>query len=308
MKKTLGALRDLARWLVPIQMMYFLLKATSNNRTFAGKIRQRLAYDRRPILVTFVDKVAVRDYCRQKSTSILIPQIYQVAESPDQLDKRLWPEEFVIKPSFGSGALVIVTKSPRFGLNYETPPKKFRWDQGYQGVLSPQFDLESMRRLSSNWFASQYEYWTFKFPEWAYRNVPQKVIVEEILNNSDGTPPIDLRLHCFHGKVAMIRMTDWEKNAWCFDRTGNPMNARLPWDSRDARNSKALPEFWEDAVKEAELVSDGIDFIRVDLHLTDTGVYFSELTPYPAGGLSDFAPREISQWLASLWGPKPVNF
>jgi hypothetical protein len=307
MKKALGALRDLARWLVPIQMMYFLLKVTSTNNTFAGKVRQRLAYDRRPTLVTFVDKVAVRDYCRNKSTSIRIPEIYQVAETPDELDPRLWPEEFVLKPSFGSGAVVMVTKSPKFGLNYDIQPKMFRWDHGYQGVLSAQFDLQRIRNLAGDWLESNYEYWTFKFPEWAYRDVPRRVIVEEIVRNLDGSPPTDFRIHCFHGKVAMIRVTDWEKRAWCFDRLGNPINARLSWDRPVAPNPGALHTFWKDAVREAELISKGIDYIRVDFNLTDEGVYFSELTPYPNGGLADFAPKETSQWLASLWGSTPVN-
>jgi hypothetical protein len=105
----------------------------------------------------------------------------------------------------------------------------------------------------------------------------------------------------------MIRVTDWEKRAWCFDRLGNPINARLPWDRPVAPNPGALHTFWKDAVKEAELISKGVDYIRVDFNMTDKGVYFSELTPYPNGGLADFAPKETSQWLASLWGSSPVN-
>lgn len=262
-----------------------------------------MAWDRAEALITFVDKVAARDFCRERSESILLPRFYQVVEDPDQLDPGLWLGECVIKPSFGSGAIVMVSKDIRPGLAYSLSPKRFRWDQGYRGILTDQLDIRALRLLCSKWLKSSYEYWTLKYPEWAYRHVPRRVIVEEIVQNLDGSPPAELRLHCFHGRVALIRVTDVVEGglAWSYDRQGEPLNARLQNESEVNMGQSPLPATWKSAVLQAELISSEIDYLRVDLYLTDHGVYFSELTPYPNGGFVDFEPQEVSRWLADLW-------
>jgi len=63
----------------------------------------------------------------------------------------------------------------------------------------------------------------------------------------------------------------------------------------------SVPPVWSKAVRVAESLSQDIDYVRVDLYLTETTVYFSELTPYPNGGNVDFLPEELSTWLAALW-------
>jgi hypothetical protein len=283
--------------------MYLVLRATANRNSFAGLVRDRLARDRREVLVTFVDKVAARDYCLERSKTIQLPQLFQVVESSIQLEPKLWPEECAIKPSFGSGALVMVTKDKKPELQYSLDPSKFRWDQGYHGLLRDSIDIKTLRLLCNKWLETSYEYWTIKYPEWAYRHVPRRVIVEEIVQNLDGSPPAELRLHCFHGKVALIRVTDVVRSgiAWSFDRDGEPIYARLQNESQVNSGECPLPAYFETAVMEAELISQDVDYVRVDLYVTDHGIYFSELTPYPNGGFVDFEPREVSRWLAKLW-------
>lgn len=301
-------LKKLPVYLVPRPFMYLVLSARANRHSFAGMVRGRLAYDRREVLVSLVDKVAAREYCREKSKTIQLPRLFQVVESSHQLEPSLWPEECVIKPSFGSGAIVMVTTDKKPELQYSINPNKFRWDQGYQGLLRDQIDIESLRLLCNKWLETSYEYWTLKYPEWAYRHVPRRVIVEEIVQNLDGSPPTELRLHCFHGKVALIRVTDVVRGgiAWSFGRDGKPIQARLQNESQVNLGESPLPPNWESAVMEAELISQDIDYVRVDLYLTDHGVFFSELTPYPNGGFLDFEPREVSRWLADLWKSGPV--
>lgn len=296
-------IKKLPPWLVPRPVMYLVLRVTANQHSFAGLVRSRLARDRRKVLVTFVDKVAAREYCRQKSKTIQLPQLFQVVESSNQLEPELWPDECAIKPSFGSGALVMVTREKKPELQYSLETSKFRWDKGYHGLLRDSIDIESLRLLCNKWLDTSYEYWTLKYPEWAYRHVPRRVIVEEIVQNLDGSPPAELRLHCFHGKVALIRVTDVVRSAiaWSFDRDGKPIYARLQNESQVNSGESPLPPNFESAVMEAELISQDIDYVRVDLYVTDHGVYFSELTPYPNGGFVDFEPREVSRWLAKLW-------
>jgi len=255
--------------------------------------------------VTFVDKAASRDYCRSKSSTVLLPKVFQLTTDPGELDPSVWPEECVIKPTHGSGALIMVTKKQEKGLTYNFDSARFGWAHSYNGMTSTEIDVKKIRDLSKKWLESNYEYWTLKFPEWAYRHVPRQVLVEELIRNSDGSKPAEVRLHCFHGKVALFRITNVISSVGgssSFNSLGEPINARLSYEKDDRSHGEALPSNWREAIREAELISKGIDYLRVDLYLTDRGVYFSELTPYTAGGIIDFKPRQISKWLAGLWG------
>jgi hypothetical protein len=46
------------------------------------------------------------------------------------------------------------------------------------------------------------------------------------------------------------------------------------------------------------------DFVRVDLYDVDGEVWFSELTPYPGGGLDRFDPA-LDEWLGARWQLPP---
>lgn len=255
------------------------------------------------MLVTFVDKVAVRSYCATKGSNLKFPKFYQVADFPEELNPELWPSEFVFKPSHGCGAMVMVTHDRRPGLDYELTKRGWKWDQGYQGALSEEIELQDLHTVAKGWFRQEYEYWTFKYPEWAYRYVPRRLIVEQLIRNSDGTAPSELRLHCFGGKVGLFRVTDVVGGgvAWSFDRNGSPVDIWLENESRLNSGLSPLPVNWRDAIREAELLAEDIDYVRVDLFATDRGIYFSEMTPYPNGGFVDFRPKQASAWMARMW-------
>jgi hypothetical protein len=51
----------------------------------------------------------------------------------------------------------------------------------------------------------------------------------------------------------------------------------------------------------AKILSAGLDFIRVDLYVTDSGVKFGELTNYPEGGMADIHPKQLSINFAKNW-------
>ena len=291
-----------------MQLAYFLLKLFSGGNTFAGQVRKRLAFDRREILNTFLDKVAVRGYGEKVAPGVSLPKIYQVLERPEDLDPALWPKEFVVKPSHGSGAVVIVTESPRAGLSYGVNTETFSWENGAWGMLSSELDMTKIRRLAKHWLESNYEYSTMKFPEWGYRDVPRRVIVEELVVDSLGQPPAEVRFHCFHGRVRFGRITDVlgkEQAQWNLDRDGSPIDVWLGDKNKNNVGELTLPALWDEAVCQAELLSKDMDYLRVDLFITDKQVVLSELTTYPNGGFLDFRPKQFSRELGRLWQTPP---
>ena len=82
--------------------------------TASQKIRWRILKDRNPLLATFADKVAVRDYVAERvGPEIPRAAAYAVVADPDELDFDALPREFVLRPSHGSGAIWIVTRRRR---------------------------------------------------------------------------------------------------------------------------------------------------------------------------------------------------
>lgn len=288
----------------PRWLSYRTMRRSYNEDTFKGLVLRRLARERSRLLVTFVDKVAVRNYVASLSSRVRLPRLYQVIEKASDLDPSVWPDEFVIKPSHGSGALVIVSKERRDGLDYEIPSGNFRWDNGIWGMLSEDLNPRVLEKLGEQWVKSGFEYWSPKYAEWAYRHVPRRIIVEELLVGTEAHPLVEARFHCFHGVVRVARVTNVltvERRAWTLDPAGHVLDAWLDSDPIKEVTPFTVPPIWSTAIAEAETLSQDIDYLRVDLYLTQTDVYFSELTPYPNGGAVDFIPEDLSKALARAW-------
>ena len=57
-------------------------------------------------------------------------------------------------------------------------------------------------------------------------------------------------------------------------------------------------------MKIAEALSNGIDFIRVDLYEIKGRILFGELTNYPNGGEDEIWPKALSIEVAKNWSQK----
>lgn len=112
----------------PRALAEFRLRHTTRTPvTLSEKIRYRFAYDRRPILHTFADKIAVRDYVAGRIGDTYLTHLYGVYGSAADLRLDGVPEEFVCKASHGSGASVIVWKgAPRKPL--PANPRRTGWE------------------------------------------------------------------------------------------------------------------------------------------------------------------------------------
>ena len=280
-RERLGGFR---RGVWPRSLAYATLRRRADEGTFKGLILQRLASDRRGLLEIMVDKWAVRDFVQARSGKVDLPHIYQVVNSADELDPRLWPTECVVKPSHGSGAVVLISESKQPGFRYAWPDSPFRWDDGGLGMLNSSVNLDKLKRLGSQWLASNYEHWRPKYPEWAYRRTPPRILVEELIRGSDGQPPMEAKFHCFHGRVRLGRIIhkfDYSQGSFNLSRNGSVLDLRMGCDAQVPSSQFSRPPLWAEAVTIAEELSSDIDYVRVDLYLTNDRVVFSELTPYP---------------------------
>jgi hypothetical protein len=259
--------------------------------TYNEKVRYRIATDRRRILATFADRVAARDYVRERVGESILTRVYAITSSPETLSRADLPREFVLKVSHGSGGMIIVAgHAPRV---QRLPRPPVGWQRLH--VHPDSLDWENLIDLSRHWLSLRYEP-----SEWAYSKARPRVIIEEHLA-SDGTTPPDYKFLVFDGRVRVI----WVDQ----DRFGDHRrNFYSPaWESLDVGmnypcgNLVPRPAKLDAMIAVAERLADRIDFVRVDLYNIDDRIIFGELTNYPEGGWARFDPPEFDAELGSLW-------
>lgn len=290
----------------PLAGMYLWVVLLSSRRrppvTLNEKIRYRMAQDRRPLLVTLVDKVAVRDFVSERADSKVLPELLSTVDSFADLRVDELPNRCVIKPSHGSGvALVVDDRAPEHAALPRRDPCR-TWQ--YLKIRLRREALEGPRfeRLARAWLKANY---SNVGGGWCYRNVPRHLIVEELLDDGYGALPVDYRIWCVQGRPVLIsRDEGWGADMQRVRLT--PEWLPLTHDGSGSNELPDRPETLEEMLALASRLSAGIDFIRVDLYDVQGHVMFGELTPYPGGGRARFSPEETYTALFMDWRPDEV--
>ena len=264
--------------------------------TFTEKVRYKMLRDHRPLLVTFADKVAVRDYVAAAIGPGYLPEVYGVVSDPGQLRSVGRPEAYVVKPSHGSGAVIVV--SPDAPADAVLPAPAHSWV--YRHVRPDSVDEDHLEQIGRHWLTQLYGQGPNR--EWAYGPVPRRILVEELLIGSDGSIPDDYKLFVFHQQCRYVqvdtgrfgrRTQDFYRPDWSrLDLSGG-----LPW----AASPQPRPERLDEMITLAQQLARGTDFVRVDLYGLPDRIVFGELTSYPAGGNSPFEPERFNTEFGSHW-------
>jgi len=264
--------------------------------SFTEKVRYKMLRDRRPVIVTFADKAAVRDYVAERIGERYLPTAFVISADPAAIVSADLPDEFVLKPTHGSGAAFVV--SHRASPDARLPAEDYSWV--YRHVLPQHADRAAMARLGARWLEQLYGQGPNR--EWAYGRVPRQIIVEELLVGRDGGIPDDFKLFVFHGRCRYIQVDDGRfdhrtQDFFLPDWQHVPMSGGPPWSDPPHPRPRRLDEM----IAIAERLGADTDFVRVDLyHLADR-IVFGELTSYPAGGDSPFEPARFNDEFGSHW-------
>jgi hypothetical protein len=251
-------------------------------RTFSEKIQHRKLFDRRPILTQFADKVAVRDYVRERVGNEILTTLYHVTDDPNDIPLDLLPDRFVVKPTHGCGWVQIVRDKSAL-------------------------DVAQLRRTCAGWLAENFFY---RAGEWAYKNIKPRLMFEELLDDGMGAVPNDIKFFCFGGRAQFItvdiaRFGNHRRNI--YDMEWNLLRCGFQRPLSD--EPQAQPARFADMVRYAEKLAAGHDFLRIDLYYAGDRITFGEITATPASGLEPFWPGGTDLWIGSLWpgtgGQKP---
>jgi len=265
----------------------------------------KLVKDRRPLITTFQDKIAVRDYVTRVVGNDVLSTLHAVVSDPGDLSLDMLPAEFVVKPNHASGLIWIVTDRIPSSTLVHSPTAPIR--SGSVLTARDELDWTVLVATCRQWLAFEY---IDIAPEWAYRNVPPRIMVEELLLDPDGRIPPDYKFFVLNGRVRLIevhsdRFTGHRCDYFLPDWTPADVQVIYPPAEADAYphsgHRPPRPESFHRMVHIAEALGQETDFVRVDLYDTAGRVVFGELTNYPGGANARFSPESFDRRLGRYW-------
>ena len=254
-------------------------------QTFNEKINWLKVFNRNPLYPKLVDKASVKNYVKAVIGDEYIIPTLGVWNSFEEIDFNSLPDKFVLKSTNGGGGTGVVICRDKSKFNKGSAKKQLE------------------KSLTADWKIGR---------EWVYRDVPPRYIVEDIIENSDGSDLVDYKFHCFNGEPKLLFLASDRylgKNTLKFDWYDMDLN-HLPFKSRGYENAnKVIPYFEEfDEMKEvARKLSQGMPYVRVDLYLVNGRIYFGELTFFHDAGFVALEPEEWEYKLGSWINLEGIN-
>ena len=238
-----------------------------NPKALTEKLNWYKLHYRNPIMKKCVDKYAVREFVKEKlgNETPYLNDCYGVWDHFDEIDFSSLPNEFVLKTTNGSGDVVICEDKDKFDF------------------------ASAKKKLSENEKRS----FVGRAREWAYYDVPYRIIAERLIHSSDKNQIKDYKFFCFDGEPAFLfvaseRGTDNLKFDF-FDLDWN----WLPVTNEHEHNPCIpKPEHFDEMLDISRKLSEPFPHVRVDLYEEEGQVFFGELTFYHFGGFAKFRPDE----------------
>jgi TupA-like ATPgrasp len=233
--------------------------------TFNEKLQWLKLHWRDELASRCADKVAVRDYVSSRVGPQVLNRIHGVHERVEDIRWDELPAACVFKATHGSG-----------------------WN-----ILC--HDRHAADRLSimatlSNWLRRNH-FWMTR--EWVYRDIPPRVLIEEMLVGENGGIPNDYKVFCFHGQPAFIqvdldRFGDHRRNIYDLDWRLLPLSIKFP------RAPDANPEKPPLALmlEMSSVLAAPFVHVRVDWFVANGALRFGEMTFFHGGGIEKFFPAE----------------
>ena len=227
--------------------------------TFCEKMAWLKVYDSTPLKARCADKIAVREYVREKIGEDLSIPAFGVYSHFSEIPFDKLPKSYVIKCNHGSGMNVIVK----------------------DGVL----DKSAAAKKVEAWMQTDY----LHLLEYHYKPIPKKIFVEAYLENGAGGL-VDYKFWCFNGQPKFYSVNAGHGhgaiNYYGLDSKPYPVE-RLDYPSDPSAKWRA-PSGLARMIAYAKKLSEDFKFVRVDFYEVGGRIYFGELTFIPGGGYIKF--------------------
>lgn len=243
-------------------------------RRFSEKMQWRKLFDLDPRYAILSDKAASRDFIARTVGSDYLPELLHLGDDPEAIPFETLQPPYVVKSTHGAGQLMRVREG---------------------GI-----DAVEARMHLRGWL-------TFRhgalMDEPGYIHVPPRIIVERMILNRDGTPPIERRMFTFAGRVQVTQTTVVDNGVLRPGAFHDRDWRLLPWrgPSEPHPGPFPRPERYDAMIAIAERLGAGFDHVRVDLYDADDRIYAGELTLYSWSGLTPLDPDDADRQLGEYW-------
>lgn len=244
-----------------------------NERLMALNLAAYYDQSQWPIRVTCADKYAVRQYVKDKGLGDILNECYGVFDSIDEVDFGKLPNQFVLKTTQGSG-------------------------NNYFCLDKTKLDVKSLKDKVKDWL--QPDEYGLTTGEWHYTMIKPRFIIEKYLYMpGEDISLIDYKFHCIHGYVYGEYV--------CYDRDHYQSHI-VNYDHYDAdwnltegvipafhptQRPIPKPKHFEEMKKIAEKLSEGLEYVRVDLYEVDNKIVFGEMTFTPMGNYLPYTHAQL---------------
>lgn len=232
---------------------------------------------RNPVMQQCVDKAEVRKYIENKGLQDILIPLIGIYDDVKDIKPEILPEKFVMKTTSGGGGLNVILCRDKSKLDFN----------------------QSFRNLNK-WLTSKS---TEGGREWAYLGIKKpRVIIEELLEQPDGSDLCDYKIMCFNGTPQIIvldkdRYTNHHRNFY----TAGWDYIDVISDHENCGDIYPRPVHFDKMLDLAAKLSEDFPFVRVDLYNINGKIYFGELTFYPWSGYVKFSPDEFDFTLGKMF-------
>lgn len=231
-----------------------------NPKTYNQKIQWLKLHDRKPQYSNLVDKYEVKKVVKEKIGAEYIIPTLGVWEKFTDIDLKKMPNQFVLKCTHDSGSVIICSDKNSF--NVEKARDKLN------------------KSLRSNYF--------YAGREWPYKNIKPRILAEAYIVDEKSKKLDDYKFFCFNGVVDNVMVVRGRSD-------GNPQFYHFNRDwklCRFNRLTRSLPEGYQEEkpvlldemIYIAEVLSQGMIHVRIDLYEANGKIYFGEYTLYNQSG------------------------
>ena len=241
-------------------------------KTFNEKLQwlKLYSFPKNPLVVKCADKYAVRDYVKAKGLENILNNLYGVWDDANNICWDKLPSRFVLKCNHGCAYNILCSDKTKLNKS------------------------ETIRQLNE-WLKEDFGQYNLEFH---YSEIKQhSIICEEYL----GDCITDYKFFCFNGEPKVMYVSsdlihDRQAQIGFYYIDGR----KYPLTRDDYKNLEIskLPDFFDDMLRDARILSKDFKFVRVDFFIANNRYYFAELTFTPSACMMPFNPS----FYDDIWG------
>ena len=240
---------------------------------FNEKLQWLKLYWNDPLISICADKYEIYNYVKINGDPTILNNLLNVYDSTDQIIWDELPEKFALKCTHGCG---------------------------YNIVTNNKLDLDKSKvfKQLNAWMNEKFGRNNL---EPHYDKIKPRIILEEYIENSKGTLPVDYKIYCYNGIAKLVLVCSEREGRLrldFFDLNWDRLDIGFKKDESDSMIKKPL--CFSEMIKHAEMLSQPFPFVRVDFYDKDGLPVLGELTFTPGANMSKYYNDYGQQYLGNF--------